>query len=129
MTQDQTIAQLLKVKTFPFEIKDENEKNIYWENSNGFWRKSEYDSDGNLIYFEDSDGDWFKYEYDCNGKNIYYESSYGYWFKKEYDLKGNVIYYENSYGNIFDDRSKVEITLEEIATLKGVSVSQIRVKE
>jgi hypothetical protein len=31
-----TIAQQLKVKEFPFEIKDNKGNRIYYENSNGF---------------------------------------------------------------------------------------------
>ena len=51
-----TTAQQLNVKQFPFEIKDNNGKVIYSENSNGFWWKSEFDSNGNEIYYEDSKG-------------------------------------------------------------------------
>ena len=86
---EQTIAQFLKVKTFPFIVKDDED---------------------NLIYFEDSTG---------------------YWGKREYDDKGNEIYFEDSNGVIFDKRPKpiVELTLQDIAKLKGVDVSQIRIKE
>ena len=38
------------------EIKDKNSKQIYWENSSGYWLKREYDSQGNLIYYENSFG-------------------------------------------------------------------------
>jgi hypothetical protein len=54
-----TIAELIN---WDFEangklvIKDKNGKLIYWENSNGFWVKREYDSKGNEIYYEDSKG-------------------------------------------------------------------------
>jgi hypothetical protein len=51
-----TIAKQLKIKEFPFEIKD---------------------SEGNRIYLEDSNGYWAKYEYDSEGKEIYWENSYG----------------------------------------------------
>ena len=33
----------LKVKDFPFVIKDKNNNEIYCEDSNGFWWKQEYD--------------------------------------------------------------------------------------
>ena len=72
-----TIAQQLKIKEFPFEIKDSNGNRIYWENSNEFWAKYEYDSDSNVIYWENSTGYWAKYEYDSNGKEIYLENSNG----------------------------------------------------
>ena len=87
-------------------IKDKNGKPIYFENSDGYWTKSEYDSRGNLIYYETSDGYWEKREYDSQGKGIYYETSDGYWVKREFDSQGNEIYYENSYGRIIDNRPK-----------------------
>ena len=37
-------------------IRDKNNELIYWENSNGYWAKCEYDSKGNEIYWENSDG-------------------------------------------------------------------------
>ena len=51
-----TIAQQLKIKEFPFIIKDSKGKEIYYENSDGYWVKQEYDSKGNRIYWENSDG-------------------------------------------------------------------------
>ena len=80
-----TIAQQLNVKEFPFEIRD---------------------NDGNLIYYEESNGYWSKREYNSNGKVIYHENSYGSWQKWGYDSSENVIYYENSDGVISNDRSK-----------------------
>jgi len=89
MKDNQTIAQFLKVNTFPFEIKDKNSKLIYREVSNGSW------------------------------------------FKRECDDQGNRIRYEDSNGVIVDVRPKqmIELTLEDIAEMKGVDVSQIRIKE
>ena len=131
MNSNQTIAQFLKVKTFPFIINDEKGKEIYWESSSGYWLRYEYDSDGNRIFYEDSDRNWCKREYDSNGKRIFYEDSTGFWIKSQYDSDGKEIYYEDSDGIVHDDRPKpvLEITLEEIAALKGVSVSQIRIKK
>ena len=80
-----TIAQQLNVKDFPFEIKDKNGNEIYWEDSDGFWAKRKFDSNGNQIY----------------GKN-----SKGYWAKREFDSNGNQIYYENSDGVVVDNRPK-----------------------
>jgi hypothetical protein len=80
-----TISQQLNIKDFPFEIKDKNGKEIYYENSNGYW---------------------YKLEYDKNGKQIYYEDSTGFWVKREYDKNGNEIYYENIDGKIKDKRPK-----------------------
>jgi hypothetical protein len=102
-----TIAQQLKVKDFPFEIKDKN---------------------GNEIYSEDSDGCWYKCEYDAKGNEIYCENSKGFWGKYEYDAKGNEIYCE--YGEIIDNRTKVvELTLDEIAAKLGINVNLLKIKK
>ena len=89
MKAEQTIAQFLKIKAFPFVIKNAKGNQIYHERSDGYWNKREYDDQGNEIYFEDSNG------------------------------------------TIINNRSKpiVELTLEDIAKLKGVDASQIRIKE
>jgi len=131
MKENQTIAQFLNVKDFPFEIKDNNDKVIYREYSDGYWIKREYDDESNVIYSENSKGYWIKNEYDDASHLIYHEDSNGYWSKHEYDDEGNEIYYEYSGGIIFDHRLKpmIELTLEDIAKMKGVDVSQIRIKE
>ncbi len=104
-----TIAQQLKISEFPFIIKDKNGKEIYYERSNGYWEKSEYDQNGNRIYFEDS---------------------YGYWSKRQYDQNGKEIYFENSYGNITDNRPKVvELTLDEIAAKLNINVNLLKIKK
>ena len=104
-----TIAKQLKIKEFPFEIKDSNGKEIYWEDSNGYWSKREFDSKGNRIYFENSYGFWEKREYDSKGNKIYFEDSDGYWVKREYDSNGKEIYYEDSEGKIIDNRPKTDV--------------------
>ena len=38
------------------EINDKNGNQIYSEDSSGYWRKSEYNSQGNQIYYENSNG-------------------------------------------------------------------------
>jgi hypothetical protein len=88
------------------EIKDKNDKRIYFEDSSGYWEKWEYDSKGNQIYFENSYGFWEKKEYDSQCNQIYFEDSEGFWAKHEYDFEGNKIYYENSKGKIIDNRPK-----------------------
>jgi YD repeat-containing protein len=110
MKDKQTIAQFLKVKDFPFVIEDKNGNEIYFENSSGYWIKREYDNQGNKIRYENSNGNWSKHEY---------------------DEQGNKIRYENSDGYIVDNRPKpmIELTLQDIAKLKGVDASQIRIKE
>ena len=99
MTQ-QTIAQQLKIKNFPFEIKDDKGNEIYCEDLDGLWVKREYNEKGNIIYWEDSDGFWIKQEYDEKGRKIYLQDSDGFWSKHKYDEKGNEIYYEDSNGVI-----------------------------
>jgi len=51
-----TIAQQLNVTDFPFVIKDKNNNRIYYENSDGYWSRSEFDSKNNEIYWENSYG-------------------------------------------------------------------------
>ena len=64
------------------------------------------DKNGKLIYFEDSDGYWYKREFDSKGNCTYYEDSRGFWIKWEYNSQGNEIYFENSNGEIEDNRPK-----------------------
>lgn len=96
---EKTIAQQLNVKEFPFIIKDSKGKEIYHENSKGFWWKNTYDSEGNIIH---------------------YENANGHWAKKEYDSNGNEIYYENSVGIIKDNRNIPEYTMEELIEKIGI---------
>jgi len=95
-----TIAQQLNVTEFPFEIRDKNRNEIYFEDSNAYWTKREYDENNNEVYYEDSDG---------------------FWTKSEYDKNSNVIYYEDSYGKIVDNRPKLiqEYTMEELTKILG----------
>ena len=134
MKENQTIAQFLNIKVFPFEIKDKNGKIIYQEYSDGYWIKQEYDSNGNITYFENSNGIWYKYkyeyEYDSKGNEIYFENSYGYWEKQEYNSDGKEIYYENSDGEIRDNRPKeVVLTLKDIAEKFKIDIKNLKIKE
>ena len=100
-----TIAQQLKIKKFPFIIKDDQGNEVYFEISNGYWYKQEYDERGNRVYYEDSNGYWTKREYDDQGNQVYLEDSNGYWTKREYDDQGNQVYFEDSNGQIVDNRA------------------------
>jgi hypothetical protein len=95
-----TIAKQLKITDFPFEIKDSKNNKIYWEDSNGYWWKQEFDKNNNQIYFEDSDG---------------------FWIKRQFDKNNNLIYYEDSKGVIVDNRPKStpEFTMEELIDKLG----------
>ena len=94
---------------------DSNGKEIYYENSDGFWEKTEYDDNGNEIYFENSDGYWDKRDYDDKGNEIYFENSNGYWKKYEYNENGDLIYDEDSDGTWgrFEYNDNGDKTLEE----------------
>ena len=118
-----TIAKQLKIKEFPFQIKDSKGNLIYWEQSDGYWEKREYDSKGKQIYWENSTGYWVKSEYDPKGKQIYFEDCDGFWVKYEYDSKGKQIYYENSDGVITDNRPKTDVQKAiELLTKEGLLV-------
>ena len=84
--------------TFPIKIKDENDNETYYENSDGYWNRHEYNENGKVAYWGRSDGFWLRREYDKDGKKIYYENSDGYWNRYEYDENGNETYYETSNG-------------------------------
>ncbi len=128
---NKTIAQQLNITKFPFNIKDEKDNEVYFENSNSYWIKYQYDEKGNEVYFEDSYGCWVKRQYDEKGNRIYYEDSYGCWAKRHFDEKGNEVYYEDSTGKIIDKRPKqtVEITLDEIAKALNIPVNQLKIKK
>jgi len=118
-----TIAQQLKIKEFPFEIKDSKGNQIYFEDSTGYWEKSEYDSKDNRIYLEYSTGYWVKSEFDSEGREIYWENSNGYWVKREYDSEGNEIYFGTSNGTIVDNRPKTDVQKAiELLTKEGLIV-------
>ena len=76
----ETLKELGIDFSFPIEIRNPNGKEAYYEDSEGFWRKYEYDYNGKETYFENSSGYWQKYEYDADGKETYFENSGG--FKK-----------------------------------------------
>jgi len=106
MKDNETIAQFLKITKLPFEI----------------------NYDGNVIYYENSDGYWFKREFDSNGKKTYYEDFTGYWVKREFDSDGNQTFFENSDGSIIDYRPKTTITWEEISEKFGIDPDKLKIK-
>ena len=113
-----TIAQQLKIKEFPFIIKDSDGKEIYREDSNGFWVKWEY-AGGEMIRYEHSNGSWEKREW-VDGKIIYWEDSDGYWVKQEWD-GGEMIYWEDSDGRINNYRPKTDVQKAiELLTKEGL---------
>jgi hypothetical protein len=122
----------------------------YHEVSSGFWMKKTYDRFGNvsrmdnsrnewethvynhnnqLIKFNRHDGYWAVWEYNDQGQEVSYKNSNNHWEKWEYDANGHEIYYACSNGELRDNRPKVELTLEEIATKFGVDVNQLKIKK
>jgi hypothetical protein len=79
----ETYKELGIAFSFPIEIKDAKGNETYYENSDGFWYRCEYDANGNETYYEDSEGDednadyWARYERDDKGYETYYENSLG----------------------------------------------------
>ena len=72
-----TLAELGIAFSFPIEIKDANGNQTYYEYSDGYWYKHEYNANDNVTYYEDSDGYWYKHEYNANDNVTYYEDSDG----------------------------------------------------
>ena len=72
-----TLKELNINCSFPIKIKDTDGNQTYFERSNGYWFKREYDIAGNMTYYEKSDGTWSKREYDVDGNETYYEDSDG----------------------------------------------------
>jgi len=73
----QTIARQIKwdfKANGNLEIKDKNGNTIYYETSNGYWAKHEWDSQGNVIYYETSNGIIIDYRpKSCENKEIVIE--------------------------------------------------------
>ena len=103
-----TTAQQLKIKKFPFIIRDDDGNRIYYEEEDGYWYKREY-QDGKQSYFEDSSGYWRKIVYK-EGRKISLEDSDGYYRQ-----------YNRSDGNVSDD----QITLNTINDDGNVRDDQI----
>ena len=51
-----TLIQQLKINKFPFEIRDNNGNCIYFEKYYGYWFKREIDRNNKEIYYENSNG-------------------------------------------------------------------------
>ena len=88
----ETYKELGIAFALPIEIRNETGNETYYEISNGFWYRSEYDENGNQTYYENSDGFWERCEYDEKGNQTYYEDSDGLWVRYEYDEEGNQTY-------------------------------------
>jgi hypothetical protein len=67
LNNEETLAQQLKITKFPFRILNNRGNKIYFENSNGYWEKTEYGANGKLSRYETSGGYWETREYDAEG--------------------------------------------------------------
>ena len=80
----QTVAQLLKhdFSKGSLFLYDSNGNIIYFENSNGYWSKRDFDDINNLIYYENSKGKLIdkRPKPSCNGKVVEIDG-------KKYQLK------------------------------------------
>lgn len=74
---NQTLAQFLGIKKFPFRVYDSNGNRIYYENLHEYWFKKEFDYNNNATYYENSCGDWYEQKFDSNNNLIYYKDSDG----------------------------------------------------
>ena len=93
-----TLTELGIAFVFPIEIKDADGNVTYYEDSDGYCERCEYDAKGNETYHEGSGGHWYRCEYDADGNETYYEDSGGYWERRECDANGTTTYFENSKG-------------------------------
>jgi len=73
----ETYKELGIAFSFPIEIIDAKGNETYYEDSDGYCERREYDANGKLTYYEDSDDHWYRREYDANGDESYFEDSKG----------------------------------------------------
>ena len=73
----ETLTELGIAFSFPIEIEDANGNETYYENSDDFWYRYEYDANGKWTYFENGDNYWERRELDAKGKETYCEYSDG----------------------------------------------------
>ena len=73
----ETYKELGIAFSFPIEIIDAECNETYYEDSDGYCERREYDANGKLTYYEDSDDHWYRREYDANGDESYFEDSKG----------------------------------------------------
>ena len=94
----ETYKELGIAFSFPIEIKDAKGNVTYFEDSDDYWERYEWDDNGRATYFEDSDSYWARFERDAEGRPTYHENSDDYWQMWVRDANGDVTYYENSTG-------------------------------
>ncbi len=97
---------IVKDKKYPIVEYNEQGKEIYREEANGYWVKRDYDEFGRQIYWETNSGGWAKHKFDDAGNEIYYENSDGFWSKSEYSKNGFRTYYEDSNGKVVGEKQQ-----------------------
>jgi hypothetical protein len=79
---------------------DENNNEIFYQNSDGNWEKREYDERNNCIYYATLSGFWIKREYDERNNEVRFENSSGFWIKQTFDKNNRRINYESNYDKV-----------------------------
>ena len=62
---------------FPIEIRDANGKATYFEDSDGYWERFEYNAEGRPTYSENIDEFWQKWGRSTNGRLTSFKNSDG----------------------------------------------------
>ncbi len=80
--ETKTIAEQLGIKKFPFEIKDKNGNTIYIEREDGSWEISKYDEEGKQVFHQNQNGFWAEEGHNTPENKrvldeIFYENSEG----------------------------------------------------
>lgn len=76
-----------------------------------------YNAAGKQVYYENSKGYWARREYNEADQEVYVQTCTGYWEKHEYNEAGKEVYFESSFGNVRDNRpNKARIFTDEDGT-------------
>ena len=81
----ETLTELGIAFSFPIIIKDSNGKVTYFENSDGYCSRTEYDDNGKETYYDDSDSFIDKKRFDENGTEVYLEDGEALLWKQWYN--------------------------------------------
>ena len=76
-----------------------NNKQLTYKGSDGYWREYTYDTTNNLLTYKDSKGYWDEYTYNSNNNILTSKKSNGYWGEYTYDFNNNnILAYKDSTG-------------------------------
>jgi len=118
---------------------------IKFVDSDGDWRKVEYNDRGLEVKFEDSNGYWYRREYNDAGLEsnmkpkmysykeyndagleIKYENSWGHWHKKEYNDAGLEIKQEDSKGHWHKKNTMMLVSKSNMKILMDIGIKGIQ---